>query len=235
LLVTPKSFDEARKVLQDGTAPATPLYQIEPHENDRVELNGIVYEVLKLKEVLFAGRDLAYFAYLKEATFTAQKEEQREKKDDKFEPDVTQDEDETDTTGVNVDKFEDKPATVYGTVTETFDIEAGVDDQFKCKVNEGSEVTITLNDGLDLTADEIVTDMQAKLDAALGSNIIVVRTESGIVILETVLEGTDASIEIMTVSNNCYTELGFSVGVTQGTHKLNVVDDGDYDEEGNPV
>lgn len=207
-----------------------------PREEDRIKRNGIIYEIIRFEEQPLHGRNYGHVLFIKEAAFTEQDEERREELDKYFEPDASQDEDEADTTKVRTDEFEDVPAKVIGKVTELYDIVAGVNDQFSMDIDDLGAQTITLVEADDQTAVDIAADMQTKFDTAFGSVVVAITADSGLIILKTVSIGkTGSEIEILAVADDVYTELGFEAGVTKGTRQPKEFDDGDYDDEGNPL
>lgn len=207
-----------------------------PREEDRIKRNGIIYEIIRVEEQPLHGRNYGHVLFIKEATFTEQDEERREELDKHFEPDASQDEDETDTTKVRTGEFEDVPAKVIGQVTELYNIVAGVNDQFSMDIDDLGAQTITLVEADDQTAADIAADMQTKFDTAFGSVVVVITADSGLIILKTVSVGKiDSEIEVLAVADDAYTELGFEAGVTKGTRQPKEFDDDDYDDEGNPL
>ncbi len=205
-----------------------------PREEDRIKRNGIIYEIIRFEEQPLHGRTYGHVLFIKEAAFTEQDEERREEIDKHFEPDASQDEDETDTKKVRTEEFEDVPAKLIGTVPELYDIIAGVNDQFSMDIDNLGIQTITIVEADDQTAADIAADMQTKFDAAFGSVVVAITADSGIVIIKTVSVGKDVSeIEILEIADDAYTDLGFEVGVTKGTRQPIEFDDGDYDDEGN--
>ncbi len=206
-----------------------------PREQDRIRHRGIIYDILRFKEHPLHGRNYGYVLMLKEAIFTAQDEERREEIDPQFEPDALQAEDDTDTTKVRTDEFEDVPAKVIGTIIELYDIVAGFNDQFSMDIDNLGAQTITLVEADDQTAADIAADMQTKFDTAFGSVVVNITADSGLIIIKTLSVGeTNAEIEILDVANDAYMDLGFKSGVTKGNRLPIQFDDGDYDDEGNP-
>lgn len=205
-----------------------------PREEDRIKRNGIIYDIIRFEEQPLHGRNYGHILFIKEASFTDQDEERREEIDKHFEPDASQDEDETDTKKGRTEEFEDVPAKVIGGVIELYSIVAGVNDKFSLDIDNLGAQTITLVEADDQTAVDIAADMQTKFDTAFGSTVVNITADSGLIILKTVSVGkTAAEIEILAVANDAYTELGFTAGVTSGTRQPKEFDDGDYDDEGN--
>lgn len=217
------------------------LNGIEPREEDRLIHKGIKYNVLRIKPTSIADTDLMYTVFVQESPFTAQSEEYREKIEPNFEPDATQSEQDTGTTGdpvapVSGQTYANKPAEVISAAADDgYEIAADVNDKLKINLNQTTEATITLAEGV-WTKEQLVADMQAKLDASFGaSQILVSLNDTNHVVMRTTRLGSTAFIEIKVVAGSCYLTLGYKIGVYQGCRNLDYDDDPFYNDSGDPL
>ncbi len=217
--VTGKSFDDL------GIA--------RPVEKDRVKIQGIIYEIMRLREFPLEGTIFLFQCWLMEAAFTVQDEERREEVDKHFEPDSSQAEDETDTTRP-ASEFEDIAARLFGIISEDFEI-TSTETDIKISIDGAGPFTVSLTEDSILTAQDIADDLQPLLDTAFGAGIALVIADSGLVIIETVSTGKTSEIELFDVTDNPYKILGFEIGKVFGKRQPVEHDDNDYDEEGNPT
>lgn len=111
-------------------------------------------------------------------------------------------------------KVKANPVKVTGTATETFDITLDTDDQMKIKIGGGASQTFILTPGTTQTAQNIADDLNATAVDFTASD-----DGSGKVRLTADNDGD--SIEIETITEDAYTELGFTVGTTDA--KLEIV------------
>jgi hypothetical protein len=100
---------------------------------------------------------------------------------------------------------------IIGTQTEPFNIQSGVNDKLEFEINGGPAFIVVLSPGTSLSAQDIAADLNAngsfssQADASEGFNGSgTVRVRSFGAVL--------GSIQLNTISNNAYTELGFTVG-----------------------
>jgi len=100
------------------------------------------------------------------------------------------------------------PASVTCSNAETYNIGDGTSDALKIKIGAGDSQTFTLTDGAARTAAQVVGDLAALVGATASVATDKVKITSD--------DAADA-IEIETVTNDCYTVLGLTVGVTNGT------------------
>lgn len=207
-------------------------YGFQPNDADRVNWNGIVFEVKKIKPIMLADKALLFAIFIQEAEFAVQEEGYREEVDPNFEPDKSQAIDETDTTGVNINIYELFPAIVVGNEIEDFIISAGSNDTILMRLND-LQKTIVIDPGI-LTAAEIVTDLKAKLDAAYGPKQVDAFEQDGTVSLRSFRIGTDEDVEIETVDNSIYADLGWKIGTVTGYKKLKQEESAAY-EDGDPL
>jgi hypothetical protein len=111
-------------------------------------------------------------------------------------------------------------ASVLGTETETFDITVDTNDTFKIDIDDdaGGAQEVVLAAGAGLTAAAVAADMQTKLDTAFGGKVCTVEADAGKIRITSDSTGTSSEVDIQTPSeHSCLTELGFTVGVTNGT------------------
>lgn len=207
-------------------------YKIKPNDADRVNHNGIVYEVEKIKPIMLADTEMLYAVFLQEAEFAAQEEGYREEVDPVFEIDKSQAEYETDSTGINVNLYQLFPAIVSGTQVGDFIIETGVNDTILMKLN-GLQKTIVLDEGT-RTAAEVVADFKVKSDIEYGDKQVDAYEQDGMVFMRSYRIGIDEDIEIKTVAKSVYIVLGWVVGNYVGTKKLKQESSLEY-SDGDPL
>lgn len=229
LAIARYSFENAKNV-ETGD-----IEDITPKEEDRLIKRGVLYNVTRIRPLELGDANFIYLVYIEEAKLSDQDEAYREKKQPYFEPDSSQGETQTNDTGVNDNIYSDKPAKVTGSVIDTYDIITGYNDKMSLKVNGSSAVEVTLSAGSDVTAEDIAIEIQSAVDTELGPDRLVAGSNSGYVEIYTVAVGPEATLEIANIADNCYTTLGFEVGEVTGSHTKDIVDDGDYDENGNPI
>lgn len=112
-------------------------------------------------------------------------------------------------------------AAVTGSQTETFNITGGSNDAFTVAVDGRPQVAVTLTAGATQSAQDIADDINAAFDAQFGASVLNPATAVGGAVVLTSPGGWDgggpsSSIEVVTVANDAYTTLGFSVGTTYG-------------------
>jgi hypothetical protein len=207
-----------------------------PGSKDFLRHKGIVYNISKLRDIAIADQPLLYVVFLEEADFTKQSEEYREQLHPFFEPDVTQAETETGTTGTSGLSYADYPAEIISELSESsYEVITGLNDKFRLNLSGIAEEEIILPGGTH-TNSEIVTILQDLFNTAFGvGNIIVALTPGEEISISTISTGPTATLEIVLVPGNCYLLFGFVVGVYRGEKKFDLEDDPNYDEEGDPV
>jgi len=206
---------------------------LEPRIEDRVIYNGVTFDIIKFKKVLLGGENIIFFLFLKESDFTSQTEKTREKKDVYFEPDNSQREDETNTSKVLDDKYEDTPAILKGDYYEPFNIYT---ENKELKFNiEGEVYSVILNEGNDLTASQINTDIITQINNIKPSLVELCSQYNGYVCFKTRNKGENIIIEVLETLNNAYNTLGIKIEKFVGKSSLILKDNPDYDSEGNPV
>jgi len=132
-----------------------------PVEKDRVKIQGIIYELMRVREFPLEGTIYMYQCWLMEADFTVQDEKRREEVDKHFEPDSTQAEDETDTTRP-ASEFENIAARLFGIISEDFEI-TSTETDIKISIDGAGPFTVSLTEGSILLAQDIADDLQSLL------------------------------------------------------------------------
>lgn len=102
-------------------------------------------------------------------------------------------------------------ATVTSSNTENFTITGSSNDAFSVAVNGGPTVAITLTAGT-RTAAQIARNINDDGPGGLSASV-----SSGAVVLTSDLPTSEGSIQIVAVSNDAYTILGFTAATTTGT------------------
>jgi hypothetical protein len=209
---------------------------VTPVEADRIIHNDIKYNVLRIIPTSIANTDLMYRVYIQEAPFITQEEEYREKLDPTFEPDATQAEEETDTTGVSIYEYSDYPAEIKSEYSDdNYEIVLDVNDKIKLELNETTEVIVTLSAGV-WTKDEIRDDMQLLFDSAFGAGQVLVSIDAeNKIVWNTERKGSTAFLELKVVAGSCYLSFGFKIGKYQGSKNLDYEADPYYNNDGDPL
>jgi hypothetical protein len=229
LCIARYSFENAKNI------ETTELESIIPKEEDKLVKRGVLFNVTRIRPLELGDKNFVYLVYVEEANLSEQPEKYREKKQPYFEPDSSQDENQTNDTGANDNIYSDKPAKIVGSVIDTYDITPGYNDKFLFSINGSDGVEVTLSSGTDISAEIIADEIQSVADTEIGVGRLIADDNNGYVELYTNTKGEEATLEILDIANNCYVTLGFEVGEVTGEHSMDVVDDGDYDDDGNPI
>lgn len=108
-------------------------------------------------------------------------------------------------------------ASFTGSAAETFEITLNTNDAFKIKVGSAEPVTIQLTAGAARTAAQVAAEIAAIAGvtaADVGGHVKVTADNSG------------TKIELMAVTHDCYTALGFTAGVSESNDTISVTIDG---------
>jgi hypothetical protein len=117
-------------------------------------------------------------------------------------------------TGTEDGPFAFAKASFTGTEAETFEITLDTNDAFKIKVGSADPLTLVLTPGAARTAAQVVSDINAL------AGVVASATAEGNIKVEAEMAGT--KIELMTVANDCYTELGLTVGVYEAADSISI-------------
>jgi len=107
------------------------------------------------------------------------------------------------TPGTIVNGIEGAPesANVEGTVVETYDIISGRNDQLKLNIDSQGEVLITLASGTSLTAAQVASDLQSKLNIVYGGVYADVTSSAGVFSITSRTSGLSSTVEIVDITS----------------------------------
>lgn len=224
--------DEDGKVLISPTEFI--MASIVPNISDRINHDGTIYNVSRITKLalsfmsdsydLINDSSLLYAITMKEAMFQAQTTEYKDKADPYFNDDTEQVETFANASGANTTIYTDYPAEVKGTVVGSYEISPGFNDIIKVSVGTFNNALITISTGtVDVeyaTATAMASYIQSRIVSVMGSNILAAIPRNGKVILQTIAEGTIATMELKNVSANPYVDFGWRIGVYVGRSSI---------------
>ncbi len=196
-----------------------------PSVKDKILHNGILFKIVAVSTIIFSNADLLFKLEIHEDEFFFQDEELRERESIYFEPDVTQDVDETNTTGVNDSIFIDTPAIALGGIAPFTVDEDGDMSKFRV-MYKTSTLDFTLREKVYTMA-----DMLLLLNTKFRNKGLIAEELEGSIIIKTEAAGSQEVFSISALAPSGLEYVGFLAGTYYGGQALNTTETA-YDSEG---